>query len=248
MERMTSTDPRITKFWKNYTELLKRCRIPQKSIPWYRRHIEAFLDDHPNIRLKSHSPNSITIWLEGIGRDPRINAWQYRQKVDALRILFSHFLQLPWSGEFDWDKWLNSARAPESDHVTIARIYEMIENSVNDPKNHMAKAFPDLYRRFLVTKRLPDYSINTEKSYLDWINRFLHFHTDKHPCDCTETDVASFLEHLTLKRKIASVTQSPALNAIVFFYAHVLERPLGNIGYFTYSNKPKRMPTVLTIQ
>ncbi|MEJ2619064.1 MAG: integron integrase [Candidatus Thiodiazotropha sp.] len=248
MEQSTPTDPRIAKFWQNYTELLKRFRIPQKSLPWYRRHVEAFLDDHPNVRLKTHSAKSIISWLERIGRDPHISAWQYRQKVDALRILFGHFLRPPWSAEFDWDKWLNSARALESDHATIARTYEMIENSVNDPKNHMARAFPDLYKRFLVTMRLPDYSINTEKSYLEWINRFLHFHTDKHPCDCTETDVASFLEHLTLERKVASATQALALNAIVFFYARVIERPLGNIGPFTYSNKPKRIPTVLSIR
>jgi integron integrase len=248
MEQSASTDPRITKFWLNYTELLKRFRIPQKSIPWYRRHVEAFLDDHPDVRLRSHTAKSITVWLERIGRDPHINAWQYRQKVDALRILFRHFLRPPWSGEFDWDRWLNSARALETDHVTVARTYEMIEKSVDDPKNYLARRFPDLYRRFLVAMRLPDYSINTEKSYLDWINRFLRFHPDRHPCDCTEADVASFLEHLALERKVASATQSLALNAIVFFYARVLERPLGDIGAFSYSKKPKRIPIVLSIQ
>ncbi|MCW4205923.1 MAG: integron integrase [Candidatus Thiodiazotropha lotti] len=124
----------------------------------------------------------------------------------------------------------------------------MIEKSVEDPKNHLARTFPDLYRRFLVAMRLPDYSINTEKSYLNWINRFLRFHNNRHPCDCTESDVASFLEHLALQRKVANATQSLALNAIVFLYARVLERPLGNIGPFSYSKKPKRIPTVLSIK
>ncbi|MBV2092279.1 MAG: phage integrase N-terminal SAM-like domain-containing protein, partial [Candidatus Thiodiazotropha sp. (ex Ctena orbiculata)] len=142
----------------------------------------------------------------------------------------------------------NGARALESDHVTIARTYEMIEKSVEDPKNHLARTFPDLYRRFLVAMRLPDYSINTEKSYIDWINRFLRFHSNRHPCDCTESDVASFLEHLALQRKVASATQSLALNAIIFFYTRVLERPLGNIGPFSHSRKPKRIPTVLSVK
>jgi hypothetical protein len=62
---------------------------------------------------------------------------------------------------------LNGARALERDHATIARTYEMIEKTVEDPKNHLAKAYPD--RRFLVAIRLPGCSINTEKSYLDWI-------------------------------------------------------------------------------
>ncbi|MCG7923874.1 MAG: integron integrase [Candidatus Thiodiazotropha lotti] len=143
---------------------------------------------------------------------------------------------------------MNGARALECDHVTVARTVEMIEKSVEDPKNHLARTFPDLYRRFLVAMRLPDYSINTEKSYLNWINRFLRFHNNRHPCDCTESDVASFLEHLALQRKVANATQSLALNAIVFLYARVLERPLGNIGPFSYSKKPKRIPTVLSIK
>ncbi|MCG7874424.1 MAG: integron integrase [Candidatus Thiodiazotropha lotti] len=35
---------------------------------------------------------------------------------------------------------------------------------------------------------------------------------------------------------------------MVFLYARVLERPLGNIGSFSYSKKPKRIPTVLSIK
>ncbi|WP_316368941.1 integron integrase [Candidatus Thiodiazotropha sp. CDECU1] len=248
MEQNETSDPRIAKFWQNYTTLLKRFRIPPKSIPWYRRHVEGFLADHPNVRLRSHSAENVVRWLERIGRDTNIDAWQYRQKVDALRILFGHFLRQPWCSDFDWDRWLNGARALESDHATIARTYEMIEKSVEDPKNHLARTFPDLYRRFLVAIRLPDYSINTEKSYLDWINRYLRFHNNRHPCDCNEPEVASFLEHLTLQRKVANATQSLALNAIVFFYAHVLERPLGKIGPFSRAKKPKRIPTVLSIK
>jgi integron integrase len=248
MEHNEIPDPRIEKFWNDYKELLKRFRIPPKAIPWYRRHIEAFLADHPNVRLRSHSARSVELWFERTGRDTSINAWQYRQKVDALRILFGHFLRQPWCSGFDWDRWLNGARALESDHATIARTYEMIEKSVEDPKNYLARTFPDLYRRFLVAIRLPDYSINTEKSYLDWINRYLRFHNSRHPCDFKEPDVASFLEHLTLQRKVASATQSLALNAIVFFHAHVLERPLGKIGPFSLSKKPKRIPTVLSIK
>ncbi|MCG8487702.1 MAG: phage integrase N-terminal SAM-like domain-containing protein [Chromatiales bacterium] len=134
---------------------------------------------------------------------------------------------------------MNGTRALESNHATLARTYEMIDKAVDDPKNHLARTYPDLYRRFLVAMRLPDYSINTEKSYLDWINRFLRFHTNRHPCDCTESDVASFLEHLALQRKVASAIQSLALNAVVFFYARVLERPLRNIGLFSHSKKTK---------
>lgn len=96
--------------------------------------------------------------------------------------------------------------------------------------------------------RLPDYSINTEKSYLDWINRFLRFHTNRHPCDCTES------VRCLLSRTFGAPTQGCKHNSVpcpefsCFFYARVLERPLGNIGPFSHSKKPKRIPTVLSIK
>jgi integron integrase len=124
----------------------------------------------------------------------------------------------------------------------------MIDKAVEDPKNHLARTYPDIYRKYLVAIRLPGYASNTEKSYLDWINRFLHYHHGRHPCDCTESEVASFLEHLTLERKVSGSTQALALNAVVFLYSRVLERPLGKIGPYKRPTKPRRLPTVLSPQ
>lgn len=248
MESVHRTDPRIGRFWARYAELLKRFRIPQKAIPWYRCHIEGFMSDHPNTRLQSHTPESVERWLERISRNPNISEWQFRQKVNALRLLTSHFLGLPWSKRFDWERWTSGTRPLERDHPTVARTYEMIDKAVDDPKNHLARAYPELYRKFLVAIRLPDYAANTKKSYLGWINRFLRFHHDKHPCDCAESEVASFLEHLTLERKVSAGTQSLALNALVFFFLRVLEQPLGEIGPYKRPTKPKRLPTVLSTQ
>ncbi|MCU7893092.1 MAG: phage integrase N-terminal SAM-like domain-containing protein [Candidatus Thiodiazotropha sp. (ex Ustalcina ferruginea)] len=79
----------------------------------------------------------------------------------------------------------------------------MIDQTVEDAKNQIGKQFPEIYRKFLVAIRLPDFSPNTERSYLGWINRFLRFHSEKHPCDCAEVEVVSFLEHLALIRKVS---------------------------------------------
>ncbi|MES9993425.1 MAG: phage integrase N-terminal SAM-like domain-containing protein [Candidatus Thiodiazotropha sp.] len=47
----------------------------------------------------------------------------------------------------------------------------------------MARKFPYIYRKYLISMRVCDYSPNTEKSYLAWINRFLLFHSEKRPCE-----------------------------------------------------------------
>ncbi len=47
-------------------------------------------------------------------------------------------------------------------------------------------------------------------------------------------------------RRIAANTQNQALNALVFFYRHVLERGDDGIGEFTRAKRPERLPVVLT--
>ncbi len=47
---------------------------------------------------------------------------------------------------------------------------------------------------------------------------------------------------------MAAATQNLALNAIVFLYARVLERPLGDIGETIRAKRPPRLPVVLSHQ
>ncbi len=240
------TQSSIDRFWARYTEVLKLFRVPEKAIPWYQKHVQAFIDDHSGIRLQEQTPESLQRWLEILGRNDQIDDWLFRQKVDALRLLFCHLLRVSWATSFDWNLWTAGAQSLGKDHPTVARSYEMIDQSVDNSENYLGTRFPDIYRKFLIAIRIPDYSINTERSYLGWIIRFLRFHPNKHPIDCSEAEVASFLEYLAIKRKVAGATQAQALNALVFFFARVLEQPLGEIGPFKRPKQPKRIPTVLS--
>jgi site-specific recombinase XerD len=123
----------------------------------------------------------------------------------------------------------------------------MIDKAVEKPGNFLARSAPALYRKFLAAIRIPDYSVNTERSYLGWICRFLRFHNGAPPERLSEAEVASFLEHLAVRLKVAGATQAQALNALVFFFARVVERPLGDIGPFQRPNRPRRVPTVLSV-
>jgi len=240
------TKSSIDRFWAKYIGVLKLFRIPERSHPWYQKHIQEFVDEHPSIRLQDHTPESLQHFLEKLGRNEQIDDWLFRQKVDALRLLFCHLLRISWAKYFDWDLWSAGAKSLGRDHATVARSYEMIDRCVDGSENYLGKRFPDIYRKFLVAIRMPDYSINTEKSYLGWIVRFLRFHPERLPYNCSEPDVASFLEYLAIKRKVAGATQAQALNALVFFFARVLEQPLGEIGPFKRPKRPQRIPTVLS--
>ncbi len=77
--------------------------------------------------------------------------------------------------------------------------------------------------------RTRHYSIRTEQSYVHWVKRFILFHDKRHPNELGETEVAAFLSHLAVDRQVSPSTQNQALNALVFLYRYVLDRPLGDI-------------------
>jgi len=94
--------------------------------------------------------------------------------------------------------------------------------------------------------RVRHYSIRTERTYVDWTRRFILFHGKRHPKEMGEAEVAAFLTHLAVNRKVAASTQNQALNALVFVYKHVLERPLGDISGAVRAKRPARLPVVLS--
>lgn len=94
--------------------------------------------------------------------------------------------------------------------------------------------------------RVRHYSIRTEQAYVDWIRRFILFHGKRHPNELGEADVGRFLTWLAVERNVAPSTQNQALNALVFLYRHVIDRPLGDITNAARAKKPQKLPVVLT--
>jgi site-specific recombinase XerD len=94
--------------------------------------------------------------------------------------------------------------------------------------------------------RLKGYSIRTEKTYVEWIRRFILFHDKRHPKEMGKAEIESFLAHLVIQRNVASSTQNQAFNAILFLYDQVLEAKMPDDIQAIRSEKPARVPTVMT--
>jgi integron integrase len=103
-----------------------------------------------------------------------------------------------------------------------------------------------LLDRFRHACRRRHFSKHTERSYRRWVIRYVRFHDTTHPRDLDATDVRAFLNHLAVNRDVAAATQNQALNALVFLYDEVLDRPLGDVGAIERADRPKRLPTVLS--
>ena len=94
--------------------------------------------------------------------------------------------------------------------------------------------------------RLKHYSIRTERAYVDWIKRFILFHSKRHPNDMGASEVQAFLTYLAVEKNVAASTQQQALSALLFLYREVLHQTLPWMDDITRAKKPKRLPVVLT--
>ncbi len=108
---------------------------------------------------------------------------------------------------------------------------------------------PKLLEQVRNTLRQRNYAYATEKTYLDWIQRYIRFYKEKfgtfrHPKDMGAPEIEAFLTDLALEKNVAPGTQDQALNALIFLYKHVLKQELGPINAIR-PRKPKRLPTVL---
>src|SRR5436190_20785582 len=50
--------------------------------------------------------------------------------------------------------------------------------------------------------RMKHYSIRTEQSYVEWINRYIFFHNKRHPADIAEPEIRAFISEFATKRPL----------------------------------------------
>ena len=107
--------------------------------------------------------------------------------------------------------------------------------------------FTETHLAFVKTIRVRQMAAKTEKTYEQWIARFLRY------CNWQEIDslgvgnIKNFLEYLADSRKVSASTQKIALNSLIFLFREVLGRDVENILSFIRASSKQRIPTVLSI-
>ena len=85
----------------------------------------------------------------------------------------------------------------------------------------------------------------TEETYRRWLERFGRFIAPDTPYKVGGEAVRAFLSELAVKQRASPSTQKQALNALVFFYKHALNRELGELDFKRASYR-RVAPTVLS--
>lgn len=96
--------------------------------------------------------------------------------------------------------------------------------------------------------RLHHYSIHTERSYVDWIVRFVRFHDMRSRGDLfpAEPKIETFLTDLAVHSDVAPSTQNQAMNALVFLYKRVLKHALQGSIDAVRADQKVHVPVVMT--
>ena len=100
--------------------------------------------------------------------------------------------------------------------------------------------------KFTERMRLRHYAYNTEKTYQEWIRRFILYSKLASPEKARPDHVKKFLTHLAIERNVASSTQNQAFNALLFFFREIIGIELGDFRNTIRARKSNRIPVVLT--
>jgi len=93
--------------------------------------------------------------------------------------------------------------------------------------------------------RLKHLAYKTEKTYVDWAERFIRFHGLRHPKDMDTPEVEQFLTNLA-KQGVSASTQNQAFAAILFMYREVVGKQIENVQAMR-AKKSVHVPAVLTV-
>jgi integron integrase len=101
----------------------------------------------------------------------------------------------------------------------------------------------DQLRELIRTKHL---SIRTEKTYVQWVKRYILYNNKTHPAKLGSHHINQYLTYLAVKKNVAASTQNQALNAVIFMYKHLLRQDVNQIGDYVRAKSSQKIPVVLS--
>lgn len=212
-------------FWNAYKDLVLQRGVAAADAAAYVKWAQAFATSQPGA-LRERSAEDVHAFLDRLGHAS--NAEERNQAREALAILYRDLLRL-------------DLRKKAPIQKPAAGFLDTITDAASLEAQHR-----DLFASMRSEIRRRHYSLRTERTYDDWIRRFLTFHKLKSPQEIGAAGIRDFLSYLAEERQVAASTQNQALNAISFLYKSVLNYDPGSFGNFTHAKRPKRVPEVLT--
>jgi integron integrase len=240
-------DPR----WPSgYFQVLEELGIPSKRRSFYAHWVRQFFKRFLITRRRDLGREEINAYLRELSSSPGVADWQVRQAKDALEIYYEQFRGIaldPDSITSINDDLHQDPVEPHSTQVPPPR--ELTEPVFIPPPSKRKKTQPfditAVLNEAQNSLRLEHYALKTEKSYLQWIRRFIRYH-NCNPSNMGAPEIHHFLSDLAINKKVAPSTQNQALNAIVFLFRKVIKKEIDDFSDFPRARRGKRLPVVLS--
>ena len=129
-------------------------------------------------------------------------------------------------------------------HYFLSRIHK----EASDSSSGFDKEWNSLEEETVKALRLRHRSIRTEKTYIGWLRQFKGFLKSKKPQELSGDDIRNFLSYQAVEKRVSASTQSQALNAIIFFYRHVLNKNIEDLIDAVRAYPSRRLPVALSMQ
>ncbi len=184
-------------FWEAYRGCTEENRVRPDRSPFYVKWAKGFAGFIPEKPLKDRSREDIEAFLADLAKRPGIADWQVRQAEYALKILYEIFLP-----NYHPEKKTPAKTAPkQTDKEPKAKPYGFRDRVI---PGEVERKFSSLVEAIKTAIRTRHYSYRTEKSYLDWVRRFIAFHNYADPGSLDAANaVRQYLEYLAIKRGVA---------------------------------------------
>ena len=240
-------DPR----WPSgYFQVLEELGVPPKRRSFYAHWVRQFFKQYLTKRRRDLGREEINAYLRELSSNPGVADWQVGQAKDALEIYYEQFrgIALDPDNITPVNKDLHQESFDhQSNPVPLPR--ELTEPVFIPPPSRQKTKQPFNMTTILTdaqnSLRLEHYSIKTEKSYLQWIRRFIRYH-NRNPSDMGAPEIHHFLSDLVINKNMAPSTQNQALNAIVFLFRKVIKKEIDDFSDFPRARRGKRLPIVLS--
>jgi len=149
------------------------------------------------------------------------HCWYLEDKNETIEKIKHAFKDKAW---LDYRE-INGLLSPsEEKHFKIAykaRIsnYKMPQAVASAEKPVSTLRVPDEYKETLLIRR---YSQSTVNTYSGMFLKFMRYVHPKHPKDVSEEEIKKYMNNLVQANQVSQSTHNQAINAIKFYYEHVL--------------------------
>lgn len=234
-----------------YFEVLTEAAVPQRQHSFYAHWVRQFFNRNPGKPRRSLGVPELARFLGVLRDDSSMENWQVKQARAALILYYEQFRGIGLGDlsvldhlSADMNSGKNELTTPIPQPRAVKPIMAVPAPVKVPPKGHNKVDMAALHEAVLKTLRVEHYALKTEKTYWQWIRRFVTYHHGRKPSEMAAPEIHGFLSHLALNERVASSTQNQALNAVIFLYRKVIKKKVGDFSDFPRARVGKRLPVV----